>query len=154
MTNTLSGRSIEKLNTCSPELVDLVKASIEHCPIDFGISYGHRSQEEQFELYKKGREQRADGWALTNPKQKVTNIDGYEVMSKHNYLPSKAFDFVCYVNGHITWKEKYYVFVAGYIMGKAEELGIDVTWGGNFDRDSDIMEEGTFRDLGHFEINE
>lgn len=152
MTHYLSKRSIKNLETCDPELIDLVEEAITNCPIDFGISYGHRTQEEQFELYKKGREERGHKWVLTDPSKKVTNIDGYEVMSKHNHSPSLAFDFICYVNGKVTWKEKYYVFVAGYIMGKAQELGINVTWGGNFDRDNDIMEKGTFNDLGHFEI--
>ena len=148
----LSKNSRKKLNTCHPDLIHLVEEAITNCPIDFGISYGERSQEEQFELYKKGREQRGGKWVLVDPGKKVTNVDGFNIMSNHNYSPSKAFDFTCYVNGKLTWKEKYYVFVAGYIMGKAQELGIDVTWGGNFDRDNDIMEAGTFRDLGHFEI--
>lgn len=150
--NKLSNRSKSKLETCHPDLKRLVEVALPYCTIDFGISYGERSQKEQFELYKKGREQRSDKWVLVEPSKKVTNIDGYEVKSKHNHSPSLAFDFICYVNGKVTWKEKYYVFVAGYIMGKAQELGIDVTWGGNFDRDHDIMEAGTFHDLGHFEL--
>ena len=152
MSNYLSSRSKLRLETCHPDLIKLVKASIANCPIDFGITYGHRSQEEQFELYKKGREEMADKWVLVDPSKKVTNVDGFNVMSEHNYSPSNAFDFICYANGKVTWKQKYYVFVAGYIQGKAAELGINVTWGGNFDNDGDIMEKGTFLDLGHFQL--
>jgi len=148
----LSNNSKAKLSTCHPDLRRLVEASITNCPIDFGISYGERTQEEQFELYKQGREQRGDKWVIVDKLKVVTNVDGYEVLSEHNYSPSKAFDFICFVNGKLVWEEKYYIFVAGYIIAKAQELGIDITWGGNFDRDNDILEKGTFRDLGHIQV--
>ena len=81
--------------------------------------------------------------------------------SKHNYWPSKAFDFHIYVPGRpdLTWNEDAIIFVAGIIMGTAQDLynqgsiRSKIRWGGNFDRDNIIGSvEGEFFDPVHIEI--
>ena len=60
---------------------------------DFAVTHGHRTPEEQFELFKKGRSLNMDGkWIITDRKKVVTYVDGYEKKSKHNAEPSKAID--------------------------------------------------------------
>lgn len=147
-----SSRSKKNKGSCHPLLAKLLDVVIIDVSIDFIVVYGHRSQEEQFELFKKGREKKWFKWEVVDPSKKVTNVDGYKVMSHHNYYPSLAFDIVAWVNGKVTYESKYYIFIAGYIMAKAKELKIPLTWGGDFDNDGDILEKGTFRDLGHFEL--
>ena len=56
----------------------------------------HRPVEEQWELYKKGRElnPKTKRYRLVDKSKRVTNIDGKTRLSKHNVYPSKAFDIV------------------------------------------------------------
>lgn len=58
------------------------------------ITHTHRTPEEQFNLYKKGRKYNQDKkyWIITNYALRVTNRDGTKRLSDHNYYPSKAFD--------------------------------------------------------------
>ena len=75
------------------------------------ITCSHRSVEEQFELFKKGRTMGIDGvWVVQDKGQVVTNVDGYKVLGAHNYKPSRAIDVAVVDNqtGKITWEEKYY----------------------------------------------
>ena len=58
------------------------------------ITCGHRPPEIQFSLYKKGRKYSLDKkrWVLEDASLRVTNRDGYDRLSDHNYYPSNAFD--------------------------------------------------------------
>ena len=42
---------------------------------------------------------------------------------------------------------------AGYVQGVAEQLGIKIRWGGDWDSDFDFKDQ-TFNDLVHFELRE
>ena len=72
-----SKRSQEKLNTCHPDLIKIANKAIELSRIDFGISEGERTLEKQKQLYDQGK----------------SKVDGIKIKGKHNYSPSKAFDF-------------------------------------------------------------
>ena len=67
----------------------------------------------------------------------------------HTTCLSEAVDIAPYP---INWKdtEKFY-YVAGIVMGVAGMLGIELRWGGDWDRDDDLHDQ-TFMDLGHFEL--
>ena len=153
---SFSKRSLNNLKTCHKDLQSLARNTLNHCPIDFAISCGYRSQEEQFKLFSQGRRQEGGKWVIEDRSKIVTNIDGFLLKSKHNSNPSLAFDFVAYVDGKYTYSEKYYCFIAGFMLSFAQELGFGdrIVWGGNFDMDNDIMEKGTFHDLGHIELIE
>lgn len=148
-------RSNKCLNTCVNDLQLVAREAIKRTPFfDWGVHVGHRSVAEQQKLYAKGRTE-------TGPI--VTHIDGVNRKSKHNYWPSKAFDFHIYVPGRpdLTWNEDMVVFVAGIIMGTAQDLynqgkiKSKLRWGGNFDRNNIIGSvEGEFFDPVHFEIDE
>lgn len=146
-----SNLSFLRLEACHPDLIEVANEAIKDCPIDFGIVSGHRSQPEQFALFKKGRVKKFFKWVILDKSKVVTYNDGYKNKSKHNHKPSRAFDIIAYVNGKYTYETKYYVFIGAWILAKAKEKNINITWGGNFDRDGDIM-EGTFNDLGHFQL--
>jgi peptidoglycan L-alanyl-D-glutamate endopeptidase CwlK len=83
---------------------------------DFILTCTYRSQEEQNELWEKGR---------NKPGQIVT----WTKKSKHT--ERKAFDIAILKNGKITWNIKDY-FMAGEIGRK---LGLD--WGGSWVRSKD-----------------
>lgn len=121
-----SKRSLNNLATAEEKLQVLFNAVIEE--IDCTIIYGHRTPEEQFELFKQGREKK-DGWWVKVGKT-VTNLDGNIKKSKHNYFPSKAVDVVPFP---LDWNDiESFKNLAVIVKKKAKELNIDVEWGGDW----------------------
>ena len=128
-----SKRSIEKIKTCEAQIQVLLEESIKNAPIDFAISCGHRTQEEQQKLFAQGR---------TEKGLIVTQIDGITKKSKHNYYPSKAFDIYIAEKGK-EWDLKLIKSVASHIQLTAIRLNIPIKWGGNWTK---------FKDYPHFEL--
>lgn len=135
--------SLKRLSTCREEIQQVMKLAIQRSPVDFGIACGHRSIAEQQELYAQGR---------TKPGPIVTHVDGIKKKSQHNSNPSNAVDIYGWVNAKATWDEKTLLFLAGVIMASADELGIVMRWGGNWDSDGEIIADQNFLDLPHFEF--
>lgn len=139
-----SQESANKLAGCHDDLVMLFSQVIKY--YDVTILYGHRTPQEQYELYKKGRETEGDI---------VTYKDGYNNKSKHNFVPSLAVDAVTYPINWGDYKSHYYL--GGLVMGIYHRLkreGLiknEIRWGGNWDRDDDLHDQN-FNDLFHFEI--
>ena len=134
-----SKRSKGNLATADEKLQLLFNEVIKE--IDCTIICGHRTPEEQFELFKKGRE-KVDGWWTVIDKSKVvTNLDGTTKTSRHNYYPSKAVDVVPYP---LDWNDiDSFKLLASVVKRKALELGIDVEWGGDWK---------SFKDYPHWQI--
>lgn len=136
-------KSKAALATCHPDLQILMNEVIK--TYDCIISYGYRSPEEQFELYKKGRKLIAGVWVKVGPT--VTYKDGYKKKSNHNSKPSMAVDVTPYP---LNWKD-YAEFkkMAKIILDTADRLYKEgkikskIGWGGNWK---------VFKDYPHFEI--
>ena len=144
--NKLSQNSEDKLSTCDPAIQKVIRLAISRSEIDFGVSHGHRTPQEQNELYKKGRN--------GVPGPIVTYKDGYTRKSKHNELPSLAVDIFCAPKA-IMYDQKHLTYVAGVIMCCAKELGVKLEWGHNWNGngllvDSDPNER--FSDMPHFQL--
>lgn len=121
-----SKRSLDNLATAEEKLQVLFNAVIKET--DCTVIYGHRTPEEQFELFKQGREKK-DGWWVKVGKT-VTNLDGNIKKSKHNYFPSKAVDVVPFP---LDWNDiESFKKLAVIVKKKAKELNIDVEWGGDW----------------------
>jgi len=88
-----------------------------------------RSPEEQQMLYAQGR---------TKPGQIVTQLDGVNKLSNHNYHPSRALDFAVVINGAITWDEAEYKKAGPYFTVRG------LLWGGNWT---------SFKDYPHLELS-
>lgn len=117
-----SQKSLDRLEGVHPDLVRLAHKAIEISKVDFGISQGRRTLEEQKNLYAQGR---------TEPGKIVT----WTMNSKH--LPQKdgyghAIDIACYIDGKLSWDDKYYVEVSKYFEQAGRILGIKYTWGGSW----------------------
>lgn len=134
--------STQRLATCHPDLQKILLAAIDVSPVDFGIAEGHRSLEKQLSYYNSGK----------------SKIDGYKRKGKHNFSPSLAADVYPYVNGKAAWNVETLSFVVGVISGVANalldagEIEYAIRWGGNWDRDGEILFDQSFDDAPHIEL--
>ncbi len=93
---------------------------------DARLISGHRTPEEQFEIYKKGREFSNGAWVKVGPT--FTNIDGFNRLSRHNYLPALAIDVGLFrPDGSYEPNKRYETVAAG-----ARKHALD--WGGDWKR--------------------
>ena len=118
---TFGTQSKEKLSQAHPDLQRLFNEVIK--TYDCTILCGYRGKEEQEAAVRDG-------------KSKV-----HFPNSKHNHLPSLAVDVAPYP---IDWNDKrrWYYF-GGYVTKTAEDMGINIRWGGHFK---------DFEDCPHFEL--
>ena len=103
----LSNRSLGKLEGVDENLVAVVKRAIELTKIDFGVTFGMRTLEEQEKLFATGRSQ--------------------TMKSKH--LEGRAVDLMAYVDGKGCWELNVYDDLCDAMKEAAEELGVAVKWG-------------------------
>lgn len=129
-----SNRSKANLATCHSDLQRLFNEVIKF--YDCTILCGYRNKEDQNKAYHEGRS------TLRYPH------------SKHNSMPSLAVDVAPYFKDkpHIRWddSESFYHFI-GYVEAVADQLGINIRSGGDWDEDHDFHDQ-TFFDLVHFEL--
>lgn len=139
---TLSQKSADKLRTCHKDIQKVITLAVSISDVDFGISEGERSVELQQIYFKEGK----------------SKIDGIKVKGKHNYSPSEAVDIFAYVNGKASYDISHLSYLAGIIQACATLLfneGVithKIRWGGNWDRDGEILTDQSFDDSPHFEI--
>jgi peptidoglycan L-alanyl-D-glutamate endopeptidase CwlK len=130
-----SQRSLNQLMSCCQELQDICFEAIKK--IDFVVIEGHRGQEAQEQAFATGKSQ------VHWPK------------GKHNKEPSDAIDIAPYfteVTGHIDWKDMAaFGRLMGYIQRIAEEKGIRLRFGLDWDGDFRTMDEN-FVDAPHIEV--
>ena len=131
----LSPRSHDILATCDSRLIRIMNKAIEG-PLDFAVISGHRGEEEQNDLYRRGLSQR-----------KYPN-------SLHCNYPSLAVDIGLWdrMLGAVDWSDSngFYV-LSGQVLRVAHDLGIPLRHGANWDMDDD-WDDQSFMDLGHFEL--
>ena len=121
--------SRKRLDTCHKQIQQLFEEVVKN--YDCSIVCGHRGEKEQNEAYQKG-----------NSQVKFPN-------GRHNALPSKAVDVAPYP---IDWEDRDgFILFAGYVLGVASQLGLDIRWGGDWDGDFDLS-DNEFDDLVHFEM--
>jgi peptidoglycan L-alanyl-D-glutamate endopeptidase CwlK len=137
-TKTLSDRSLKRLEGVNPILVQVVKRAIELSKVDFMVIEGLRSVERQKQLYSQGR---------TAPGKKVT----WTLKSKH--IDGQAVD-IAPVNpdGSINWTNlKLFDEMAFAMFRAANEVGVKIKWGADWDMDGVYRESGE-SDSPHFEL--
>jgi peptidoglycan LD-endopeptidase CwlK len=134
--NKWSKHSLKQLETCDSAL-QLVfnEVLLVH---DCRIIEGHRGKVAQDLAFREKR-----------TKLKFPN-------GRHNKKPSKAVDVIpCRGGKPIPWTDtKHFVFFAGHVFMAASFLGIPIRWGGNWDRDEVIIDDQSFDDLVHWELDE
>ena len=126
-----SEQSKQKLEQAHEDLQKVFNEVIKH--FDCTILKGYRGEKEQNDAYKKG-----------NSKLKYPR-------SKHNKIPSLAVDVAPYpINWGDTNRMRYF---AGFVVGIGKSMGIDIRWGGDWDKDTELK-DNKFNDLVHFEVVE
>ncbi len=105
-----SKRSYNNLSGVHPILIHLAMLALPRSPLDFGITDGRRTIEEQ----------------------KVLFADGKTTTMNSRHLTGHAIDIVVYVDGKVSWELSDYAKVFAVFNEVAEELGILVEWGGNW----------------------
>ena len=125
-----SQKSLERLNTCHPDLQRLFNEAIKH--VDITIIDGVRTKEQQEEYVKTGK-------SKTMNSKHLKQADGY----------SHAVDAMPFP---IDWNNtsRNYLF-AGFIKGLAVSMGINIRMGADWDGDFDTKDQ-TFNDVPHFEL--
>tara|TARA_R110000751_G_scaffold299235_1_gene409761 strand:- start:1549 stop:1938 length:390 start_codon:yes stop_codon:yes gene_type:complete len=122
-------KSKERLSTCDIRLQEVFNEVINH--IDCTVLEGHRGEERQNRFVDEG-------------KSKVRFPNG-----RHNSMPSNAVDITPYP---VDWndRERQTLF-AGFVLGVASRMGINLRWGGDWDQDWEVK-DNTFDDFPHFEL--
>jgi len=125
MTYRFSQRSLDRLNTCHPDLVLLMTEALADpaCPSDMTVLCGYRGEADQNAAFDSGASQ------LRYPR------------SKHNKTPhSLAVDVAPYVGGSVSWDWQYYYPLNEHIeatWSRLEAAGslsglFRLTWGGRW----------------------
>lgn len=122
----LSSRSLGKLEGVHPDMVNTVKRAIELTKVDFGVTYGVRTLEEQEKLYKAGRSQ-------TMKSKHLIQDSGY----------SHAVDLVAYDGPNVVWELNVYDDICDAMAEAAKEVGAAIKWGAAWSEGDIRSYEGT-----------
>ena len=125
----LSNRSLKKLEGVHPDMVATVKRAIELTTVDFGVTYGVRTLEEQKKLYASGRSQ-------TMKSRHLIQGDGY----------SHAVDLVAYDGSDVVWEINVYDNIADAMAEAANEVGCKIKWGAAWSVGNIAAYTGTMED--------
>ena len=112
MSFNLSQRSKDRLKGVHPDLVAVVERAIELTGVDFGVTCGVRTIEEQEANVAAGRSQ-------TMRSKHLPQEDGY----------SQAVDVVAYVGPEVSWELNLYDDLADAIKEAAINLNVPICWG-------------------------
>lgn len=119
---SFSARSKANLVGVHEDLKKVVHRALQISKVDFMVIEGVRSLDRQKDLVRQGA-------------SKTLN-------SRH--LTGHAVDLVPWVNGEISWAWPNYYPLADAMKTAAEELGVDLEWGGDWK---------TFKDGPHFQLS-
>ena len=124
MTFKLSDRSIAKLEGVDETLVEVVKEAIQLTKVDFGVTFGMRTLEEQQKLFDSGRSQ--------------------TMKSKH--LEGRAVDLVAYFGSDVSWELNVYDDICDAMAEAARRNTLAIKWGAAWSEGDIRMYTGTAED--------
>lgn len=144
----LGKASLERLATVDPQLQRVMKRAIQLTEVDFTITQGNRTPDEQARLFGKGRtaaQMAAKG--LPQSYARPTEAKVTWTMNS-NHIGGRAVDVAPFVGGKITWDDNgklgLWPKIARAVKQAANELGVAIVWGGDW--------QGT-PDRPHFELS-
>lgn len=110
MTYTLSKRSLSRMKGLHPDIVSVIKLAITRTDVDFTVLEGMRTKERQQELVAKGASKTMNSRHLTGHAIDIAPLDG----------------------GQVSWAWPLYHKLAPVVKECAEELHVDLEWGGDW----------------------
>jgi peptidoglycan L-alanyl-D-glutamate endopeptidase CwlK len=112
MSFRLSQRSMDRLEGVHPDMTAVVERAIQLTEVDFGVTQGVRTLEEQKANVAAGRSQ-------TMASKHLLQDDGF----------SHAVDVVAYVGSDVSWELNLYDDICDAFKQAAEEIGVSIKWG-------------------------
>jgi peptidoglycan L-alanyl-D-glutamate endopeptidase CwlK len=122
MTFRFGLRSKANLLGVHPDLVKVAHLALSMSPVDFTVTEGLRTPSRQKELFAQHKSQ--------------------TLRSRH--ITGHAIDVAALRDGKVTWNWQEYADIAVAFKAAAKELGISITWGGDWK---------SFKDGPHFELS-
>lgn len=122
MAFSFSQRSIARMDGVHPDIIAVMELALARSSIDFTVLEGVRSADRQREMVRIGA-------------SKTLN-------SRH--LTGHAIDIAPLVDGDVSWDWPVYHKLAPIIKGAAEDLGVDLEWGGDWK---------SFKDGPHWQLS-
>jgi peptidoglycan L-alanyl-D-glutamate endopeptidase CwlK len=134
-----------KLATCHDEIVLVMGQALEMTPayLDITIVHGFRNKAEQNGIDPRFTTKR---WPASY--HNAEDADGEPCADACDFAP-----YIMLPSGKmgIPWKDTHlFSYLAGIVQAAANHLGIDITWGGDFDRDGST-EDQSLGDYGHIQ---
>ena len=112
MSFRLSQRSMDRLEGVHPDMTAVVERAIKLSKVDFGVTQGVRTLEEQKANVAAGRSQ-------TMRSKHLLQDDGF----------SHAVDVVAYVGPDVSWELNLYDDICDAFKEAAKEVGCSIKWG-------------------------
>ena len=163
--NNYGATSLARLATAHDELQRLMKRVGENFPNT--ILEGERTVEQQEKNVAKGVSKTMNSKHITGEgvRDLAEAVDAapdplswpqaQKLLSRIESVAGQLTDeqgaeVMALVEGYVREVARWYYF-GGFVLGTAEEMEIDVRWGGDWDSDRKL-EDQTFHDLPHFEV--
>ncbi|MCK5651468.1 MAG: hypothetical protein KAJ42_08835 [Gemmatimonadetes bacterium] len=152
--------SNQRLDTTHPDIQRLMRRVGPHFANT--ILEGERSEEQQRKNVEKGVSKTMDSNHLHSPSDAVDAAPDPLAWPQAGKLKARiesvagqltdeqGAEIMALVEGYVREVARWYYF-GGFVLGYAEELNVDIRWGGDWDGDRKL-EDQTFHDLPHFEI--
>jgi len=151
--------SFDRLATCSPNIQRVMNRAIAYPRgPDFGVISARRTVAEQAEKVRLGYSKTMNSAHVADPPALSKAIDIGPYIPEWGELIVGSDAQVKRIAARTGFKEegvririwKQYGMLAGWILHVAESVGVELIYGGDWDRDWNAI-ENNFEDLGHFE---
>jgi len=129
MTFRLSQRSMDRLEGVHPDMTAVVERAIQLTGVDFGVTQGVRTLDEQKANVAAGRSQ-------TMASKHLLQDDGF----------SHAVDVVAYVGPDVSWELNVYDDICDAFKEAAKEVGCSIKWGAAWSEGDIRTYEGSSED--------
>ena len=129
MSFRLSQRSMDRLEGVHPDMTAVVERAIQLTGIDFGVTQGVRTLDEQKANVAAGRSQ-------TMRSKHLLQDDGF----------SHAVDVVAYVGSDVSWELNVYDDICDAFKEAAKEVGCSIKWGAAWSEGDIRTYEGSSED--------
>ena len=129
MSFRLSQRSMDRLEGVHPDMTAVVERAIQLTGVDFGVTQGVRTLDEQKANVAAGRSQ-------TMASKHLLQDDGF----------SHAVDVVAYVGSDVSWELNVYDDICDAFKEAAKEVGCSIKWGAAWSEGDIRTYKGTSED--------